>query len=83
MSEYSEALAKHLDEHGRIAVQPLEGHQLLGKSELLQEGDSPFDVYSGWLPPDFYNPEYHYSAAAEGRWIAWQRPEEHQEDGDE
>ena len=73
MAQYESALKKHLDDDGKVSVAAQPGFRILQHKELLQQGDCPFDVYSGWLGTGFYNPDYDYWAVPEGRFIAWQR----------
>lgn len=49
------------------------GYHILDRLEKLQQGDVPFDVYSGWLSEEKFNSRYHLQAVSEGRWTAWAR----------
>lgn len=55
------------------AVDAGPNHYILDRNSELKEGDSPFDVYSGWLLPSYRSPSYHHYASGGGRWTAWRR----------
>lgn len=54
-------------------LEPSDGFAILEWGEKLQQGDWPFDVYSGWWNPGELNPNYNHHAYDNGRWRAWQR----------
>lgn len=61
------------DIHNKQVEAP-KGFTILMENRILQKGDIPFDVYSGWLDAVFYNSNYAYSARSSGRWTTWARP---------
>jgi len=60
------------DAYGNKVIPPA-GWVVIEKHSALQDGDQPFDVYSGWLGSSFYNERYNFYAESNGRWTAWAR----------
>jgi hypothetical protein len=54
-------------------VKPEPGYRLVNQGEQINEGDKPFDVYSGWIQTDNWHAQQGRTAKSSGRWTTWER----------